>query len=102
MSKERIVFQALSGKTTPTSPFARFLATVAGAGVFVLALLIGGALFLVVLALALALGAVVAIRAWWWRRQNAELFRSTTSTRQSDADILDVEYTEVADRKDQQ
>ncbi|MEL7023726.1 MAG: hypothetical protein AAGL69_08240 [Pseudomonadota bacterium] len=99
MTKERIVFYGLSGKTTQASPIARFLTAVAGAGVFALALLVGGALFLILLALALAFGVVLALRAWWWRRKNPNAFSTQQGARDSGAEILDVEYSDVSDRK---
>ncbi len=51
------------------SPLARLLGAIAGAAMFVGALVVGGMLLLVFLALAAAVAAAFAVRFWWWRRQ---------------------------------
>ena len=51
------------------SPLARLLGAIAGAAMFVAALVIGGVLLLVFLALAAAVAAAFGVRFWWWRRQ---------------------------------
>ena len=79
----------------------RYFTIAAGVAMFVLAVLLGGVILLVFLALATAVAAAFGVRLWWWRRQirksgdpNVEL-AMRARTRPSQRTTVDGEYRVV-------
>lgn len=84
-----------------TSVFGRAVGAIVGVGAFVVAFLVGSALFLVVLGLALAFAAVIGVRWWWWQRKLAAVLRDQgaptgpAATGNPNGDVIEGEYREV-------
>ena len=69
-SEQQRIYLRIGGATAPeASPIARVLGAIGGVLMFVAAVVVGGVLMLVFLALALAVATAFAVRFWWWRRQ---------------------------------
>ncbi|MEO0575703.1 MAG: hypothetical protein AAF004_09585 [Pseudomonadota bacterium] len=88
-------------RTAGTGVFGRAVGTIVGVGAFVVAFLVGSALFLVVLGLALAFAAVIGVRWWWWQRKLAAVMRDQGGMNRpseggdADGDVIEGEYREV-------
>ncbi|MEL6949198.1 MAG: hypothetical protein AAGM16_03615 [Pseudomonadota bacterium] len=72
----RLTQIGFGGSNATASPVARVLGAIAGAAMFVVAIIVGGVLLLGFLALAAALAVAFAVRFWWWRRQMLRNARS--------------------------
>lgn len=66
--RQRWVYLMNAQAAAPRSRLTRFLTGAVGIVAFAIALVVGGALLLVALAVGLALSVVFALRIWWWRR----------------------------------
>ncbi|MEO0617254.1 MAG: hypothetical protein AAFY69_14090 [Pseudomonadota bacterium] len=72
----RLTQIGFGGSSQAASPVARVLGAIAGAAMFVVAIIVGGVLLLGFLALAAALAVAFGVRFWWWRRQVLRQARS--------------------------
>lgn len=82
---------------TPTNPILQVLYFLVG-GVLLIGAVIAGAFVLaIVLGLAVIFGIVIYIRIWWLKRKWARSAGAggQSAARQSDAEVLEVEYTVV-------
>lgn len=89
------------GSNRPSSLIGRVLAGIAGAAVFVLAIVAGGVLLLAFFALAAAVAAVLGIRFWWWQRKMAKTINEQQSERpgqRSSGDAIEGEYRVIDDQ----
>ncbi len=82
----------------PTNPFLQVLYFIVGGIVLIGAVLMGAVILAIALGIAIILGLVIYARVWWLKRK---LGRSARSRRQAGDDVLEVEYT-VVDERDEQ
>ncbi|MEM7611347.1 MAG: hypothetical protein AAF270_06700 [Pseudomonadota bacterium] len=86
-----------------SSWFGRALSVLAGAGVFAVAIVAGGFLLMLFLALAVAAAAVIGVRVWWFKRQLAASLKAHgqdaghNGARPTDSNTVEGEYR-VIDR----
>ena len=102
-TEQQRIYLRIGGPTPPdASPIARLLGAIGGVVMFVVAVIAGGVLLLVFLALALAVATAFAVRFWWWRRQVLKPGRqrpvgADASRRRRDGTTVDGDYRVIDD-----